>query len=85
MLKDRNYGIIENILQRENGAVYFVGEKYVPSDCLYNNPDSTIINITIATITNAEKHLRDVEDAIAKVWKVSCKTGIITIPLAHNT
>lgn len=84
LLKNGKFGIIENIVQEENGAVGFIGEEYEPIDRHYKDPDSSLFNISIITKSSSVKHFWYAADVYQKTWRVVCRAGIIVLPLLHN-
>lgn len=84
LLCDGNFAVLKNIVKQKNGKICFVGRKYVPTDNLYNSPESRIFNIHYAQRQSSKDQLIVFEHILKKAGKVPREKGIIAIPMAHN-
>ena len=85
LLKNETFISVKNIVQLNNNDIRFIGTKFSPSESLYEEPDSRLLNIHIMkNDSGATFHSHSLDDVAAKVWQMPCGKGRILIPLLHS-
>ena len=83
LLKNGTFASIDNIVEYEYNKICIIGRKLVPSEKLYDEPDSRLINIHIMLSSDATRYSWSIDKILGKAWKIPCQKGKIVIPLLH--